>query len=140
VRLLGADAEAASDAAPLSHRALAAADLVLVASGTATLETALVGRPMVIGYRVPPLTYWLMRRKAQVAHVGLPNLLLGRSLVTECLQTRCESSALVSALRSLSEDAARQEEMRSAFQGLHATLRQSATTRVGERLSELLAT
>jgi lipid-A-disaccharide synthase len=139
VRLLGADAEAASDAAPLSHRALAAADLVLVASGTATLEAALVGRPMVIGYRVPPLTHWLMRRKAQVAHVGLPNLLLGRSLVTECLQARCESSALVSALRSLSEDAARQEEMRSAFHGLHATLRQLATTRVGERLSELLA-
>jgi lipid-A-disaccharide synthase len=139
VRLLGADAEAASDAAPLSHRALAAADLVLVASGTATLEAALVGRPMVIGYRVPPLTYWLMRRKAQVTHVGLPNLLLGRSLVTECLQARCESSALVSALRSLSEDAARQEEMRSAFHGLHATLRQSATTRVGDRLSELLA-
>lgn len=138
VRLLGAD-EAASDAAPLSHRALAAADLVLVASGTATLEAALVGRPMVIGYRVPPLTYWLMRRKAQVAHVGLPNLLLGRSLVTECLQARCESSALVSALRSLSEDAARQEEMRSAFHGLHATLRQSATTRVGDRLSELLS-
>jgi lipid-A-disaccharide synthase len=138
VRLLGTD-EAASDAAPLSHRALAAADLVLVASGTATLEAALVGRPMVIGYRVPPLTYWLMRRKAQVAHVGLPNLLLDRSLVTECLQARCESSALVSALRSLSEDAARQEEMRSAFHGLHATLRQSATTRVGDRLSELLS-
>ena len=139
VRLLVPDESVLSDAAPLSHQALAAADLVLVASGTATLEAALVGRPMVIGYRVPPLTYWLMRRKAQVAHVGLPNLLLGRSLVTECLQAQCESTSLVSALRGLSEDAARQEEMRSAFEALHATLRQSATTRVGERLSELLA-
>ncbi len=138
VRLLVPDETVLSDAAPLSHQALAAADLVLVASGTATLEAALVGRPMVIGYRVPPLTYWLMRRKAQVAHVGLPNLLLGRSLVTECLQAQCESTSLVSALRGLSEDAARQEEMRSAFEALHATLRQSATTRVGERLSELL--
>ncbi|MGA1063914.1 MAG: lipid-A-disaccharide synthase [Burkholderiaceae bacterium] len=135
VRLLVPDETVLSDAAPLSHQALAAADLVLVASGTATLEAALVGRPMVIGYRVPPLTHWLMRRKAQVAHVGLPNLLLGRSLVTECLQAQCESTSLVSALRGLSEDAARQEEMRSAFEALHATLRQSATTRVGERRS-----
>jgi len=139
VRLLIADETTFSDAPPLSHRALAAADLVLVASGTATLEAALVGRPMVIGYRVPPLTHWLMRRKAQVSHVGLPNLLLGRALVKECLQAQCEATHLVAALRSLSEDAARQVEMRTAFEGLHAALKQSATTRVGNRLAELLA-
>jgi len=65
---------------------MAAADVVLLASGTATLETLLHRRPMVITYRTRALTWAIGRRLLHVAHVGLPNLLAGRALVPELLQ------------------------------------------------------
>ena len=123
---------------PISHLLLEAADLVLVASGTATLEAALAGRPMVIGYRVPRSTHWLMRRRAQVRHVGLPNLLLKRDLVPECLQDACTPVQLLDALRGVYESPERLRQMKSGFAQIHQALRQSAAARVGNRLSELI--
>ena len=64
-----------------SHEALAAADLALVGSGTATLETALFKTPMVITYRQSPLTFALMRQMMYLPYVGLPNVLAGEKLV-----------------------------------------------------------
>jgi len=69
-----------------SREILSAADVVLLASGTATLEAMLLERPMVIGYRVAPLSFALMRRLAVTAHVGLPNVLAERAIVPELLQ------------------------------------------------------
>src|SRR5262249_61290399 len=60
-----------------------AADAALVASGTATLETALLGRPMVIMYRVAPLTFALARLLVRVDHIGMPNIILGRDVFPE---------------------------------------------------------
>ena len=121
-----------------SYQAMQAADLALVASGTATLEAALHGLPMVIAYRVPALTYWLMKRKAQVQRIGLPNLLLNRDLVVELIQQDCEPAPLVSALRSLSEDQARQHQMREAFADLHDQLARGCADRVAKALGVLL--
>ena len=71
-----------------SHEALAAADLALVASGTATLETALFKTPMVITYRQSPITWALMRRMIYLPYVGMPNVLAGEKLVPSCCRTR----------------------------------------------------
>ena len=122
----------------VSYQAMQAADLALVASGTATLEAALHGLPMVIAYRVPALTYWLMKRKAQVQRIGLPNLLLNRDLVAELIQQDCEPTSLVEALRSLSDDQVRQGEMREAFAGLHDQLAQGCADRVAQAVGAML--
>jgi lipid-A-disaccharide synthase len=121
-----------------SYQAMQAADLGLLASGTATLEAALHGLPMVIAYRVPRLTYWLMKRKALVQRIGLPNLLLQRDLVPELIQQDCEPVSLLGALRSLAEDQQRQHEMREAFAQLHEQLAQGCAGRVAQALGELL--
>jgi lipid-A-disaccharide synthase len=121
-----------------SYQAMQAADLGLLASGTATLEAALHGLPMVIAYRVPRLTYWLMKRKALVQRIGLPNLLLERDLVPEFIQQDCEPAPLIGALRSLAEDQRRQREMREAFAQLHEQLAQGCAGRVAQALGDLL--
>src|ERR671924_750281 len=80
-----------------SHEALAAADLALVASGTATLETALFKTPMVITYRQSSLSWHLMRSMLYLPYVGMPNILAGERLVPELLQDQATPEALCSA-------------------------------------------
>src|SRR4029077_5837614 len=81
-----------------SHEALAAADLALVASGTATLGTALFKTPMVIAYRQSPISWRLMRRMLYLPYVGMPNILAGERLVPELLQDDATPAALSAAL------------------------------------------
>ncbi|MFZ9996279.1 MAG: lipid-A-disaccharide synthase [Burkholderiaceae bacterium] len=121
-----------------SYQAMQAADLALLASGTATLEAALHGLPMVIAYRVPALTYWLMKRKALVQRIGLPNLLLQQDLVPEFIQQDCEPAPLIGALRSLADDQPRQAQMRQAFADLHDQLAQGCAGRVAQALGAML--
>lgn len=105
-----------------SHAALAAADLVLVASGTATLEAALFKRPMVIAYRVNWLTYRIMVRKQLQPWVGLPNILCGEFVVPELLQANAKPESLSRALADWLEEPARMAAVRERFRALHATL------------------
>jgi len=69
-----------------TYNVVHAADAVLVASGTATVETALLGRPMVIMYRTSALTYGIARLLVRVPNIGMPNIVLGRSVFPELLQ------------------------------------------------------
>jgi lipid-A-disaccharide synthase len=88
----------------LSGRArevLGAVDAALIASGTATLEAALLQCPMVVAYRMPALSWWLMSRLARTPFAALPNILAGEALVPELLQHDAEPGALASALQSL---------------------------------------
>ena len=87
-----------------SHEAMAAADVVLVASGTATLEAALLKRPMVITYRMPRLSWWLMRPRAYQPYVGLPNILAGEFVVPELLQDDATPENLAEAVLKLLDD------------------------------------
>lgn len=78
-----------------------ASDALMVASGTATLEAMLLQRPMVIAYRMAPLSWWILSRMATTAFVGLPNILAGRRVVPELLQEAATESALTAEVRDL---------------------------------------
>jgi lipid-A-disaccharide synthase len=87
-----------------SHEALCAADVALVASGTATLETALFKTPMVITYRQSMLNSILMRRMIYLPYIGLPNILAGEQFVPEYVQAKATHEALAQALITLLSD------------------------------------
>ena len=123
---------------PVSHLVMAAADVILVASGTATLEAALFKKPMVIGYRVPSLTYRLMRRRALIQDIGLPNILLGRRLVEEVTQDEMTESRLTTSVRTLLGQPSQAQVMVDAFHGLHEQLRCGAADRIAAIVSEEL--
>jgi lipid-A-disaccharide synthase len=80
---------------------VAAADVAVVASGTATLETALLGVPMVIVYRMNPITHLLARAIMRVPHIGMPNLIAGRRIVPELVQRACRPARIAAELRAL---------------------------------------
>ena len=82
-----------------------AADLALVASGTATLEAALLERPMVIVYRLAPLTYALARLFVRVPFIGMPNLIAGRQVVPELVQGGVTPARIAAEARQLLTDA-----------------------------------
>lgn len=105
--------------------AMTVADGVLVASGTATLEAALLKRPMVITYRMPALSWWLMRRKGYQPYYGLPNILCGRFVVPELMQDDATPENLAQALLNLVNDANTVAELEQTFTELHLALRQN---------------
>jgi lipid-A-disaccharide synthase len=88
------------------YDAVAAADAAVVASGTATLETALLGVPMVIVYRMNALTYALARLLTSLPHIGMPNLIAGRRVVEELVQRDCAPAPIAAAVRRLLTDPA----------------------------------
>jgi len=89
------------------YDAVAAADCAVVASGTATLETALLGVPMVIVYRVNPITYLVARFLSRLPHIGMPNLIAGRRVVPELVQRDCTPERIASEVRAILTDPAR---------------------------------
>jgi lipid-A-disaccharide synthase len=121
-----------------SHEALAAADAVLVASGTATLETALFKRPMVIAYRVAPLTGFLMRRRGSIPWVGLPNVLSNAFVVPELLQEAVTPAALAKALEFQLCDDANRARLVERFTALHHELRRDTGRLAAEVVADLL--
>jgi lipid-A-disaccharide synthase len=114
-----------------AQQALAAADAVIVASGTATLETLLTGRPMVVAYRLSALTAFLLRtlRLVKVPYFSQPNLLVGRRLVPEFLQEEVSGAALGAALLHEIEDARHVSELGREFRVVHEVLRRGGAER-----------
>ena len=124
-----------------SHEALAAADAVLVASGTATLETLLSKRPMVVAYRFGALTAFLLRRLGlvKVPYFSQPNLLAGQRLVPEFFQEAVTPVALGAALLAQLEDPARAHELEQVFTRVHRELRRDGAARAAAAILELAA-
>ena len=121
-----------------SHEALAACDLTLIASGTATLEAALFKRPMVIAYRMHPLSWQLMKRMAYQPWVGLPNILCRDFVVPELIQEACTPQRLAQeALRWLDQDA-RREQVHQRFTALHHQLRCDTATRATDAIAKVI--
>ncbi len=121
-----------------SHEALAAADLALVASGTATLETALFKTPMVIAYRQSPISWRLMRRMLYLPYVGMPNILAGERLVPELLQDDATPEALAAALLALWRDKPARERQLARFREFHQLLRQNTAEKAAEAVLGVL--
>ena len=109
-----------------ARAAMTAADVVLVASGTATLEAALLRRPMVISYRVPALTWRLMWPRRYLPYVGLPNVLAGRFVVPEILQQSATPENLAQALVNQLRDKFVRERQISIFDHIYRQLRRGA--------------
>lgn len=113
-----------------AHQAMMAADVVLVASGTATLEAALLKRPMVIAYKMAPLSWWLMQRiGGYLPYCGLPNVLAGRFIVPEFIQDDATPDNLAQALLNLYADKTVCDGLKAQFRALHLQLRQNAAER-----------
>ena len=121
-----------------AHDALIAANVALVASGTATLETALLKRPMVITYKLSRLSAFLMRRKGYLPYVGLPNILAGRFVVPELLQEDATPDNLAQALLNLLRDTRVQNGLNVEFQHMHESLRQNTAERACEAVLRYL--
>lgn len=121
-----------------SHQAMAAADAVLTASGTATLECLLMNRPMVVAYRLSELTYRILKRMVQVSYCALPNLLSGRALVPEFIQAHATPEHLG---RSLFEYLTYPEEtarLMQKYQTCASALKQNASHEAAKRILEVL--
>ena len=118
--------------------ALGAADVSLVASGTATLEAALIKRPMVITYKIAKFSYWLMKRMAYQPYVGLPNVLAGRFVVPEILQDEATPENLAEALIKLYEDKENAAAVEEAFTDMHWQLRQNTADKAAKAVIECL--
>lgn len=123
-----------------ARRVLAAADMALTASGTATLECLLHKRPMVVAYRVHPLTYHLVRifGMVQVRYVAMANILADEELAPELLQHRCRPELLGPAVLELLTDRERRALIQARYEEIHQGLRHDAAARAADALVELL--
>ena len=117
-----------------SHEALAACDAVLIASGTATLEALLYKRPMVVAYRVAPLTYRILKRLVKSPYISLPNLLAERLLVPELIQEAATAEALAQAVAPLIDGGQVQTE---GFDVIHRALRRDASLSAADAVLKL---
>ena len=121
-----------------SREVMGAADVVLLASGTATLEALLLKRPMVVAYRMSAFNYWLARRLLTVKHYSLPNNLTEQPLVREFTQDEVTAENLGGEVLALLEDKSRAQAMRAAFEQVHQVLRRDASSEAARALLQLI--
>jgi lipid-A-disaccharide synthase len=117
--------------------AMIASDAALLASGTAALECMLAKCPMVVGYRMKPFTFWLAERLVKTPYVSLPNLLAGREIVKELLQTECVPEKLSAALLPLLSGGAESHQLQETFLTLHESIRWDADEQAAQAVMEL---
>ncbi|QIK37301.1 lipid-A-disaccharide synthase [Caldichromatium japonicum] len=125
-----------------SHTAIAAADAVLTASGTATLETLLLKRPMVVAYRLHPLSYYLVKwlRLIKIPYVAMANLLVGKALAPEFLQEDCRPERMAPALLAYLDHPEQVGAIQAEYRRVHERLRCDAAATAAQRILELVGT
>ena len=121
-----------------AQEAMAAADVVLVASGTATLEAALLCKPMVITYKMPRASYWLLRGKGYLPYYGLPNILAGEFVVPEFIQDDATPRNLAQALLNLLADNPLRDRLERRFAAIAASLGHGAARQAALAVLPLL--
>lgn len=121
-----------------SRTAMAAADVLMMASGTATLEGALFKKPMVVGYRLGPVTYWLLSLLLNIDYVALPNLLCPKPLIPELIQQAMTPESLCSAVINWFENPADVAALEHSFTELHHQLRQGASLTAATVVKQLI--
>lgn len=122
-----------------SHDCLEACDVVLVASGTATLEAALYKRAMVIAYKMPALTALIIYRKGRIPYAGLPNILAGEFIVPEFLQHHAKPASLARAVLEWLHDPARRERTVARFVEMHHSLKRDTARLAADAILEVAA-
>ena len=125
-----------------AREAMVASDVVLVASGTATLEVMLAKRPMVVGYRIAPSTYRIVRALGllKVDRYALPNVLAGETIAPELMQDDCTPDRLATAVLAWFGDAAAGDALEPVYRELHLALRRDASASAAEAVADLVAT
>lgn len=121
-----------------AHEAMMASDAVLVASGTATLEAALLKRPMAIAYKMAPFSYRMMRRMGYLPYVGLPNILAGKFVVPEFIQDDAIPENLAQALLNLYADKTTCNRISEVFRGIHLQLKQNTAEKAASAILDSL--
>ena len=121
-----------------SREVMAASDVVLLASGTATLEAMLLKKPMVVGYRLSNLSYKIVSRMVRIPFVALPNLLSRSPLVPELLQDDATAESLGNAALERLENVDERARLTTAFSELHETLKQNADEQAADAISQLI--
>ena len=121
-----------------SKTCMQAADVILLASGTATLEGMLLKKPMVVSYIVAPLTYRIMRRLLKQDFISLPNLLAGREVVPEILQEHATAENLAKAVNERLEDESLIHQLQETFLFIHKQLKRGANEQAALAIVNLL--
>lgn len=121
-----------------SQQAMTAADVVLMTSGTTTLEAMLLKKPMVVAYRLPPVSYWLISRLVKTPYIALPNLLAGEALVPELLQDAATPAALTAALSQWLDEPVRVIALQARFAEIHGQLRRGASDVAAQAIVDML--
>ena len=123
----------------MADEVLEASDVVLIASGTATLQAALWKKPMVISYKVPWLTAQIMKRQGYLPYVGLPNILCGEFVVPELLQDDATPEKLANALQDWLEHPSKVAKLKERFAQMHETLRRPTGLLVAQAVAQTIA-
>jgi len=121
-----------------THRVMEASDIIMLASGTATLEAMLFKKPMIVTYKLSWLTHLLVKLLAKIPYASLPNILAGKIIVPEYLQSECTAENLSSELNSLLSSEVRLEKMKMELSGLSLQLRKGADHQAAKAVIELL--
>lgn len=119
-----------------SRTILEACDQVIVTSGTATLECALMKRPMVLAIKVHPISYWIMKRLATTQWIGLPNILAGKTVVTELIQDQASADQIALNLGRLVIDKAARASQVKEFEIQYKALKQNASELAADAIEE----
>lgn len=116
---------------------MAAADCVLMASGTAALEGMLLKKPMIVAYKMAPLSYAVISRMLKAPYVSLPNLLANKALVPELLQDAANPGELLAQINHLLTSDENRQEVISTWQSIHQSLRRDASDTAAKAVLKL---
>ena len=122
-----------------AQRVLTAADAAVVASGTASLEGLLCGTPMVVGYRLAPVTYFIIRRMVRIPRIAMPNILAGRELVPELIQDALEPRVICRELLAWLNDVDRRADFLATSRSLHERMQCGAAQNAANAVLRLVA-
>ena len=124
-----------------AQAAMMACDAVLLASGTAALEAMLCKKPMVVAYKISPITHFIVRtfKLLKVDQLSLPNALAGFAMVPELMQENCNATAIAEALHPLLHDVRDNQALLQRFAAIHLELRRDAAARAAEVVLQCIA-
>jgi len=121
-----------------THRVIESADIILLASGTVSLEAMLLKKPMIVTYKLSWVTYFIIKLLARIPYAALPNILAGKEIVPECLQFRCRPEILASELDKLLNSSKNIKKLVNHFSKLSVELRKNADTQAAEAILKVL--